>query len=185
MSHKTDIGYELQSSLLVSAEAGQPLSVAAQNLCSKEGVWQSRRSRQPPSGQTHLDELSEKIKWLEAQDFGARLVHIIDREADSVGHLRESWQQESARATFNRILIASQACAAAWALAHASGEEAQTAREFLVRLSGRQMKRSRPVTIPALLDGLFKRLTMLETLERYSLDELKAFAKIAKVQLNI
>jgi hypothetical protein len=38
-------------------------------------------------------------------------------------------------------------------------------REFLVRLSGRQMKRYRPVTAPALLAGLHLLLTMLEVLE--------------------
>ncbi len=66
-----------------------------------------------------------------------------------------------------------------------AGRKPKRTREFLVRLSGRQLKRSRPVTIPALLDGLFKLFTMLATLEHYSLSELKAFAKIAKTQLNL
>lgn len=38
------------------------------------------------------------------------------------------------------------------------------------------MKASQPVTMPALLDGVFKLFAMLETLEHYSLPELKAFA---------
>jgi hypothetical protein len=37
MTHAKDIGYELQSSLLVNAQSGNPLSVAAQNLVSAEG----------------------------------------------------------------------------------------------------------------------------------------------------
>lgn len=101
------------------------------------------------------------------------------------GHQMESWEQETARATFNRILIATQACVMAWSLMLASGEDAAATREFLVRLSGRQMKRTRPVTFPALLDGLFTLFTMLETLERYSVSDLKAFAKVAKNQLNL
>lgn len=88
MTHARDIGYELQSSLLVDAGNGKPLSVAAQNLVSAEGVWQSRRATIQPDDQTHLDELSERIDWLEQQNFARTLVHIVDREADSVDHLR-------------------------------------------------------------------------------------------------
>ena len=66
----------------------------------------------------------------------------------------------------------------------ASAQAART-RAFLVRLSGRQMKCTRPVTFPVLLDSLFKLLTMLETLEHYSLAELKEFAHIAKSQFDL
>lgn len=329
MTHATDIGYELQSSLLVNAQDGLPLSVAAQNLVSAEGVWQSRKAKIQANDQTHLDELSQRIDWIEQQHFSKRLVHIVDREADSVEHFRqwnsqghhwlvrakagsmvraaqgkmylsavaeslsfqrtrqvtckgqpciqwiagtkvvlarkaktkrvdgngqrvnatageplaarlvvskitngdgdvvalwyllsnltddvddaqlalwyywrweiesffkllkgaghqlESWEQETARATFNRILIATQSCVMAWGLMQAQGDDAIRTRLFLVRLSGRQMKRARPVTFPALLDGLYKLFTMLETLEQYSLPELKEFAQIAKNQINL
>ncbi len=43
--------------------------------------------------QTHLDELSERIDWIEQQQFARRLVHIVDREADSVDHLRR-WSRQ-------------------------------------------------------------------------------------------
>lgn len=331
MTHASDIGYELQSSLLVNAQDGNPLSVAAQNLVSADGVWQSRAAKMQADDQSHLDELSQRIDWIEQQQFAKRLVHIVDREADSVEHLRqwsragsdwlvrvkagshvrcgdstmslsavaehlsfektrevlckgqpctqwiagttvvlarkaqskrrrvessgqrvkpvegealavrlvvsqiinvdgdlvaqwyllsnvsehvddaqlalwyyfrwqietffkllkgaghqlESWEQETARATFNRIVIATQACVMAWRLMWAHGEDAIRTRLFLVRLSGRQMKRARPVTFPALLDGLFTLFTMLETLEHYSLSELKAFAQVAKNQFNL
>ena len=329
MTHAGDIGYELQSSLLVDAGNGKPLSVAAQNLVSAEGVWQSRSATQQPNDQTHLDELSERIDWLEQQNFARALVHIVDREADSVDHLRrwskagaqwlvrvkagsqvqyggqimassaveaelefrharrvickgqeceqwiagttvvmtrkghskkgatqqpaaelgaheplqvrlvisrilnadgdvvaqwyllsnvdnyvdtatlalwyyfrwqiesffkllkaaghqlESWQQETARATFNRILIATQACVMAWRLMHAQDQSTKEACPFLVRLAGRQMKRDKPITIPALLKGLFQLFAMLDTLEHYSLDELKQFALIARQRFNL
>ena len=55
--------------------------------------------------------------------------------------------------------------------------EAQEAKAFLVRLSGRQMKRSQPVTLSALMGGIFILLTMLGTLETYSLDQIKGFAQ--------
>ena len=37
-----------------------------------------------------------------------------------------------------------------------AGDEAIQTRMFLVRLSGRQTKRTKPVTFPALLDGLLR-----------------------------
>ena len=43
----------------------------------------------------------------------------------------------------------------------------------LMRFSGRQTKRARPHTAPALLAGLWTVLTMLEYLENHDLDELK------------
>lgn len=329
MTHATDIGYELQSSLLVDAQNGNPLSVVAQNLVSSEGTWQSRQSKIQKDEHDHLDELSERMEWIENRQFAKKLVHIVDREADSVGHLRrwsqahsnwlirakagskvrygdqeitlssvaekltfrekrkvmcagnsctqwvastnvvmtrparskkldsngkrvkpikgvplavrlvvsnifnidgdlvaqwyllsnvqehvedatialwyyfrweiesffkllksaghqlESWEQETARATFNRILIATQACVIAWSLMAATDETAVKARQFLVRLSGRQMKQARPATCPALLSGLFILFTMLETLEHYSLDELKEIGQVVKNQLNL
>ncbi len=322
MTHKGDIGYELQSSLLVSDLDGSPICTPAQNLAIHEGVL-STRTDQMLAHDKHLNELSERLNWLEAQQFAKPLVHIVDREADSVGHLRqwqaagqrwlvrvkanstahhrgqsawmkaiaehlsfqparkvtykgtaamqwvaetdvvltrqaqpaaktraqratlrtsgeplparlivskimgsdgkllaiwyllsnvepdvkteqialwyywrwqiesyfkllkegghqlESWQQECGEAVFKRLLIASQACAVAWKLMRAEGEFAEQTKTFLVRLSGRQMKRSRPVTASALLSGLYMLLVMTETLEQYSADELAAFAKEA------
>lgn len=304
-------------------------STIAQNLVCASGIWQSRKERIQEDNPSHLDELSERLDWIEARQLSKTLVHIIDREADSVGHLRqwgkqghmwlirvkesskarsengemalsriaenlpfhatrsvackgqtctqwvastnvvltrpakpkrfdahgvrvsripgeplatrlavskitnvdgdlvaqwylltnapdhideaqlalwyyflwevetffkllksaghqlESWEQETARATFNRILIATQACVMAWALMAASDEAAIKARLFLVRLPGRQMKRTRPATIPAILDGMFILFTMFEALEQYSISELREFAHIAKNQLNL
>jgi hypothetical protein len=98
------------------------------------------------------------------------------------GHQVESWEQESGRAIFKRLLIVTQACALAWRIMRAEGEFAQQAKTFLVRLSGRQMKRARPVTPSALLDGLFKLFVMIEALENYTLEELKRFARFALFQ---
>jgi Na+/H+ antiporter NhaB len=52
------------------------------------------------------------------------------------------------------------------------GVFAEQTRAFLVRLSGWQMKRSTPVTAPALLAGLHTCFATLETLKHYSPDEL-------------
>lgn len=322
MTHATDVGYELQSSLLVSDRDGSPLAAPAQNLVTANGVL-STMTREVTRIKPHLDELTERMAWLEKQDFGKPLVHIVDREADSVAHMRgwseaehkwlvrakggsrvrsggtemrldevgkslayvavrevecrgkqatqwlgsttvvlarkakpnrldaggkrvcpqagaplavrlvvsrilgadgqllaewyllsnvadevaaetialwyyyrwriesyfkllkgaghqvESWEQESGASIFKRLLIATQACALAWRIMRARGEFAQQTKAFLVRLSGRQTKRSCPVTPSALLDGLFKLFMMIEALENYTLEELKQFARFA------
>lgn len=323
MTHRFDVGYELQSGLLLDDVGGAPVVTVVQNLTTSRGTWQTytgRCARVTP----HLDELSQRIRWLQAQGFAKPLVHIVDREANSVAHLRdwsaagaywlirakegsrvryhgtdrrlsqvvpplaftparafdyhgrpvtqwigeapvalarhakparrdrhgqrvarvpgppltarlvvselraatgkclarwcllanlpeavtaddlalwyywrwriesyfkllkqaghhlESWEQESGLAILKRSLLAAAACATVWRLARAQGAWAETVRTFLVRLSGRQMKRSRPITAPALLDGLFKLLAMMETLEHYSLDELRQFARFVR-----
>lgn len=325
MTHETDVGYELQSSLLVSDRDGSPLAAPAQNLVTANGVL-STTTRETVRLKPHLDELCERMAWMEKRELGKPLVHIVDREADSVAHMRgwseagyawlvrvksgsrvrfgdgemrldevgkaltytevrevecqgkratqwlasapvvlvrkarqkrldadgkriapqagaplaarlvisrildgkgqvlaewyllsnvadevpaetlalwyyyrwriesyfkllkqaghqvESWEQESGEALFKRLLIVTQACALAWRIMRAEGEFAQQAKTFLVRLSGRQMKRTRPVTPSALLDGLFKLFVMIETLENYTFEELKRFARFALFQ---
>jgi hypothetical protein len=322
MTHRGDIGYELQSSLLVTDRDGAPICTPAQNLATKDGVL-STRAEEVLAPEKHLHELTQRITWLEQQNFAKPLVHIVDREADSVAHLRqwqaegrqwlvrvkagstasyegqsrtlsqigremiysetrkvdykgkpaiqwvgetavvltrqaqpftkdradrktlrksgeplparlvvsrimgrdgnllaewyllsnlehevaserlalwyywrwriesyfkllkggghqlENWQQESGEAVFKRLLIASQACAVSWRLMRAEGEFAEQTRNFLVRLSGRQMKRSQPVTASAVLAGLYMLLAMCETLEQYTPQELAGFAKEA------
>jgi hypothetical protein len=321
MTHVHDVGYELQSSLRVSAHDGAALGVPAQNLVTAEGGWRCRERGIGPDEQTHPDELSGRMIWLEQQSWGKRLVHIVDREADSAVHLRqgsehgqgwlvrvkaassvrfegqsmgagevaerlpfrkvrrvqckgklalqwiasapvtltrkakpkrdtpegkriapipgaplrlrlvvsrlgdtrgkvlaewyllshlpdtvsdaqiaqgyyfrwqiesffkllkqaghqlERWEQESGSALFKRLLNATHACLLVWRLARERGEAARQTQAFLVRLSGRQMKASRPVTPSALLEGVFMLLAMLETLEHHPPDQLRVFAR--------
>ena len=62
------------------------------------------------------------------------------------GHQLESWQQESGLALAKRSLVASMAGVVVWPVAHSELSEAQEVPEFLIKLSGRQMKRNQPVT---------------------------------------
>jgi hypothetical protein len=96
----------------------------------------------------------------------------------SAGMNAESWQQETAGAIARRLLVASMACVTVWRLARSTHPQAEQARDMLVRLSGRQMKYRRKFTLPALLAGLWTLVAMIETLETYSLDELRQFAKL-------
>ena len=95
----------------------------------------------------------------------------------SAGMNVEQWQQESAHAIAARLLVASMACVTVWRLARSSHPQAENARRFLVRLSGRQMKRSQPWTMPAMLAGMWTLLAMIDVLDHYSPDELSRFAK--------
>lgn len=310
ITHQHDVGYDLQSSLLVSDRDGQPLAPVALRLASQDGSYSTYAAgaadMTPVRG--HLDEATHCIHALEQQTFGKPLVHIIDREADSVGHIRqweqggyrwlvrvkansrltcqgqtsngktlaetlsfektrevthkggtywqwiaetrvsltrpakpsrkkspkpevpgspvearlivsriltddgellaewylltnvpevdqatialwyywrwriesffklmksaghqlESWQQESALAIAKRLLVACMACVTVWAIAADKSQEAAELRTVLIKLSGRQMKRKQPFTYPALLDGMWALLAMLEIMEVYS-----------------
>jgi hypothetical protein len=321
LTHDKDVGYELQSTVLIADRDGAPLCAPVQNLRTAQGLLSTRSDELLPM-KPHLDELSDRVAWLQGQGFSRALVHIVDREADSIGHQRqweeqevlwlirakgggrvqwgksksiklsevakqlsyeavreveckghkavqwiasttveicrparpmaqdeqgkrlkpvpgkplkarlvisrvcgpagellaewfllsnvdeeveaqtlalwyywrwriesyfkllkeagqqlESWGQESGAALFKRILIASQACATAWQLMRAEGEFADRTKAFLIRLSGRQMKRKQPVTASALLAGMYALFAMNETLTQYSPEELAAFAQ--------
>lgn len=94
VTHETDIGYDLQTSLIVSDQTGCPIAPVAQRLISAEGSF-ATYSKTVPDQQikSHLDEVTDCILYLEKQSFCKPLVHMIDREADSIGHIRR-WDAE-------------------------------------------------------------------------------------------
>jgi hypothetical protein len=92
------------------------------------------------------------------------------------GQQLEQWQQESAGAVARRLLVVAQACVVVWELEQA-GMEAEALRKFLVRLSGRLMKRGVSYTAPALLAGLWQFLAMIDALERHTTAELLEMAR--------
>ena len=319
MTHKTDVGYDLQSSVLVSDVSGKPLAPVVHNLMNNTQVYTTMHKRPRPC-EKHLDELSGRLGWIKARGWSKPLVHIVDREADSVGHWRawsaedhlflvrakdapavcfegqqvkpqdlaerltyhsagdvlhknhpaqrsvaqarivvtrkakpaqlidgkriapvagtplalrlivsrihdakgqllaqwllltnvpdtvdaqtiarwyyyrwqiesmfkllkgagqqmEDWLQDDAQAIAKRLVVASCACVLVWQLAAATSPQAVEIQNFLVRLSGRQTKRRKPVTAPALLNGLWMLLSTLTLLEHYDVDQLKQYAQ--------
>jgi hypothetical protein len=309
-------GYELQSALLLSDRAGEPLAPLSQNLGCAAGLHTTRGPAVLPAA-TRLDELHARWQHLEALALGRPLVHIIDREGDSVGHYRqwaghsflvrakggqrvqwegqscllsgvarelkkqlvlcrevewhgraarqyvgetsvvltrrtrqkrrgqkpasvagkpvalrlivsevrsasgrvqaqwlllsnvnaavdagrlalwyywrwriesffkllksagqqaEHWQQESGLAVARRLLVVSAALVLVWQLGRAQSPAAAELRTVLVRLSGRQIKRGRGWTAPALLEGVWVLLAMLEMLEHYDVSRLGRLA---------
>lgn len=104
----------------------------------------------------------------------------------SSGHEIEHWQQETAGAIARRLLVAAMACVVVWELERSDRPEAEEMTHLLVRLSGRQMKRSRPVTARALLAGLYVLFSMLDLLEGHhgSLDHIRRLAHATIPLLN-
>jgi hypothetical protein len=317
LTHDTDVGYELTTSLLVSAGDGSPLAPMEMHLKTANGVLSTRDPA--PRSVTHLEQVWPTMRAARAWGLGKPIVHVIDREADSVDHYRrwdahgekyliraddrrvrwngesrllseisrklkrdkpfrdvgeaeyqgrqarlwvtetevvlyrpakknvrgrkfqrpgralslrlilvqvrdhrgevlaewkllsnvpkelattehlarcyywrwriesffkllkshgqqlERWQQETGPAIARRLLIASMACVVVWQLQADDSSAAQEFKSVLVKLSGRQMKRTRPYTAPALLAGLWTLLSMLALLEHYQLRDLKHF----------
>lgn len=91
----------------------------------------------------------------------------------SHGQQLEQWQQESGIAIARRLLVAAMACVLVWQLQADRSVKAMKFKDVLVQLSGRQVKRKRPHTAPALLAGLGVLIPMLSLLEHYDLRQLK------------
>lgn len=97
----------------------------------------------------------------------------------SAGFQLEQWQQETAAAVARRLLVASMACVLVWRLARSESPEAAETRSVLIRLSGRQMRRSKPFTEPALLAGLWTLLQVQYVRNHFSDEELQRYATFA------
>jgi hypothetical protein len=97
----------------------------------------------------------------------------------SAGQQVEEWQQETAATLIRRLLVTAMSAVLVWHIARDSSPQAQQLRATLVKLSGRQIKRtkdSRGFTEPALLAGLGVMVTMATLLEQMSVEDLKATA---------
>lgn len=95
LRNRSHHGYELQSALLVSDHTGQPLAPLVQNLVAQGGVYSSY-AQKPLKRRAHLEELSQRMDHLAGQAWERPLVHLVDKEADSVGHWRR-WDAQGHR----------------------------------------------------------------------------------------
>jgi hypothetical protein len=82
-----DVGYDLGTALLVDAADGRPLGPMEMRLRTAGGSISSR-----PDGATarpaHIDDILDTMTAARRWNLSRPLVHVIDREADSVGHFR-------------------------------------------------------------------------------------------------
>jgi len=86
-SHPSDIGYELATALVVEADRGTPLGPMELRLRTANGVLSSRVGETKPHP-AHVDEVADVMEASKDWNLDQTLVHVIDREADSVWHYR-------------------------------------------------------------------------------------------------
>lgn len=89
------------------------------------------------------------------------------------GQQVEAWEQHTGAAIAKRLAVTAMACVLVWKVQRDTTEPGQTLARLLIRLSGRQMNRGRPVTAPALLAGLEKLLGVLALLDETPVEELR------------
>ena len=87
ISNKQDIGYELTTQLLVETRDGQPIAPVQMHMKTADG-YLSTANDPPPAGTHHLEQVLPLMREIEEMNFDATIIHVIDREADSVFHLR-------------------------------------------------------------------------------------------------
>jgi hypothetical protein len=82
-------GYDLHLALLVDATDGSPIAPLDVTLTTADAVLSTRPDGIPHQPAAHVDQLLPAFDAVAALDLPARLVHVIDREANSVGHWRQ------------------------------------------------------------------------------------------------
>ena len=87
LTHESDVGYDLATVLVVRGDDGSPVAPVAVSLTTADGVL-STRDDAPGPDVCHIDQVADAMRHVGALDLGATVVHVIDREADSVGHWR-------------------------------------------------------------------------------------------------
>jgi hypothetical protein len=87
LNTKKPAGYELAAGVFLSDRAGEVLAPAYHELTDAQGVWSTRSARRL-TPRAHLDALTLNVQHVQQMNLGKIPVHIIDAEADSVGHLR-------------------------------------------------------------------------------------------------
>jgi hypothetical protein len=88
LTHENDIGYDLTTSLLVDAASGAPLAPVQMHLKTAKAVH-STAVEVPGLDDHHLEQLLPTMNEVASWNLPRRPVHIIDREADSLGHFRQ------------------------------------------------------------------------------------------------
>lgn len=82
------IGYDYQGAIALSDRTGEPIGVLDHNLKTAENVY-STYDENIDMNLTHLQELRVRAKYMnDIIDTEKRIVHIVDRESDSIAFMR-------------------------------------------------------------------------------------------------
>jgi len=95
LTHAHDVGYDLASVLMVRGDDGAPIAPALVALTTADGVLSTGGA--PAAGVCHIDQIRPAMRYVHELGFGAAVVHVVDREADSVDHWRQ-WSADGRRA---------------------------------------------------------------------------------------
>lgn len=135
---------------------------------------------------TLLSNVPSEIKMLElAQWYYWRWnIESFFKLLKQAGHDAESWLQTTPQAILRRLLISCMACVLTWRIQRNNDDKNTKVRAFLTRISGRQQKRDRRESAPAILAGLSILFNALQLLSEYSIDDLKNMAEIALGDLH-
>jgi hypothetical protein len=91
LTHEHDVGYELTTALLMDAHDGSPLAPMQLHVKTADSVY-STAEQSPHVDAHHLDQLEPTMNEVASWGIPRRVVHVIDREADSLGHFRR-WDE--------------------------------------------------------------------------------------------
>jgi CRISPR/Cas system endoribonuclease Cas6 (RAMP superfamily) len=89
------IGYDLQTSIAVSDITGEPIAPIVHNLKTSDKIY-STYNDEISIDLKHLEELSLRATWIKDNLSTKKpIVHIVDRESDSVAFMREMQKNEN------------------------------------------------------------------------------------------
>jgi Transposase DDE domain len=88
LTHAKDVGYDLATVLTVRGDDGATIAPVLVSLTTDDGVL-STRDDVPAEDRCHIDQVLGAMQYVRDLDFAAAVVHVIDREADSVNHWRQ------------------------------------------------------------------------------------------------
>jgi hypothetical protein len=91
LTHEHDIGYDLTTALLVDADDGTPLAPMQLHVKTADSVY-STAEQAPHMDDHHLDQLEPTMNEVANWDLPRPVVHVIDREGDSLGDFRR-WDE--------------------------------------------------------------------------------------------
>ena len=91
LTHQHDVGYELTTALLVDAQNGNPLAPMQLHVKTADSVY-STAEKPPDLESHHLEQLEPTMEEVASWQIPRRVVHVIDREADSLGNFRR-WDE--------------------------------------------------------------------------------------------
>jgi hypothetical protein len=95
ITHADDIGYDMTTALLVDAHDGTPLAPMQMHLKTAD-CMHSTAAEPVAEDSRHLDQLEPTMREVGNWDLQRTVVHVIDREADSLGHFRD-WDEAGHR----------------------------------------------------------------------------------------